>query len=334
MKRRGGALALALLVLTASPALAQDPNARIAAEGLFTEGRRLMAAGKVEEACAKFEESQRVDPALGTMLNLADCYDKLGKTASAWTTFRAAAALASTKGQADREQLARERAAALEAKLAKLTIEVSADAAVDGLVIKRDGVAIGKNTWGTPLPIDPGAHVVQATAPGKLAWSSKVQVVAKATATVRIPVLDTDVEPPAASALPAPAVTATMTPIASADEPAPGRSTQRTIGVVLGIAGASGLVAGAALWAAAVGRYGSGSADNHCRTVGAFEYCDAAGLAARNGARSFGTASTVAFIAGGALLAGGAVVFFTAPAAAPRVQVGAGVASLELRGRW
>src|SRR5205823_3798491 len=89
-------------------------------------------------------------------------------------------------------------------------------------------------------------------------------------------------EPPPPSALPPAGVVATMTPIAPPDEPAPGdqgsrRSAQRAIGVAIGLAGASGLVAGTALWAAAVGRYDAGSADNHCRTVGAF-----AGAAACN----------------------------------------------------
>src|SRR3954465_9465866 len=67
---------------------------RAAAEALFNQGRDLMTAGKFVEACPKFEASQQLDPGLGTMLNLAECYEKTGRTASAWAEYREAIPLA------------------------------------------------------------------------------------------------------------------------------------------------------------------------------------------------------------------------------------------------
>src|SRR5262245_29076470 len=115
------ALMLVALGLVAA-ASAGEPSreAAAAAEAAFDEGKRLAAKRLYEEACAKFEESQRLAPASGTLLNLADCYERLGRTASAWATFRAAAAEARARGKAARDEEARARAAALEPRLSKL----------------------------------------------------------------------------------------------------------------------------------------------------------------------------------------------------------------------
>src|SRR5262249_41226110 len=138
------------------------------AEALFAEGRRLMAAGDYEAACPKLAASQKLDPGVGTMLNLADCHEKSGKTASAWVEFREVISSARAAGSKEREQLARTRAAALEKKLARLTITV--DGAGAKVQVTRDGVAIDHAAFGTAVPVDPGKHVVEATAPGKKGW--------------------------------------------------------------------------------------------------------------------------------------------------------------------
>ena len=85
---------------------------KAAAQSLFDEGRKLMSAGKYADACPKLAESQKLDPGVGTQFHLADCYEKLGQTASAWAGFLEAASAAKSMGQADREKVARERAAA------------------------------------------------------------------------------------------------------------------------------------------------------------------------------------------------------------------------------
>ena len=102
---------------------------QVTAEALFSEGRRLMTAGKLDEACPKFAESQRLDPAPGTLLNLAACYERAGKTASAWNAFREAEVAAGRAGQKDRAAFAKKQWTRLETKLSLVTISLAADAA-------------------------------------------------------------------------------------------------------------------------------------------------------------------------------------------------------------
>src|SRR5262245_65102433 len=118
------------LVLCAATALPAESKAadKTTAEALFAEGRRLMAAGKYARACPKLEASQKLDPGVGTLLNLADCYEKNGQTASAWAQFVEAASEARRLGDARREQAANARADALEPRLGRLTIAVGQDA--------------------------------------------------------------------------------------------------------------------------------------------------------------------------------------------------------------
>src|SRR5262249_13171001 len=95
------------LALGATPALAQtSASDKAAAEALFDQGVRLMKQNSFADACPKLEESERIDPAVGTLLYLGECYERVGKTASAWATFREAASLASTSNQADRARVA------------------------------------------------------------------------------------------------------------------------------------------------------------------------------------------------------------------------------------
>src|SRR2546430_16366957 len=97
------ALPFALCALTAtSPARAGDPAA---AQALFTEAKQLMAQGKYAEACPKFDESQRLDPGMGTLFHVGDCDEHLGKTASAWAAFLEVAAQAKAAGQPARERV-------------------------------------------------------------------------------------------------------------------------------------------------------------------------------------------------------------------------------------
>src|SRR4030095_15910449 len=94
---------------------------KASAEALFDEALRAMKEGKYAEACPKLENSQRIDPGVGTLLYLGECYEKIGRTASAWATFREAASQAEAGGQTKRAKAARERIAKLDSKLSYLT---------------------------------------------------------------------------------------------------------------------------------------------------------------------------------------------------------------------
>ncbi len=172
-RARGIALAISLALAAGAADARANPAA---AQALFDEAKKLMAAGKLAEACPKFEESQKLDPGIGTQFNLASCYEQLGKTASAWSLFLEVAGAAKAAGQAEREKVARQRAAALEPKLARLSIAVPPEGMPPDLAIARDGVPVGMAQWGTPVPIDPGRHEVTATAAGKPPFRMEIDI--------------------------------------------------------------------------------------------------------------------------------------------------------------
>src|SRR5579859_7253694 len=116
---------------------AQDAMNKATAEALFADGRRLVSAGDYAAACPKFAASQKLDPGVGTALNLADCYERMGRWASAWAEFRSASSAARSVGAREREELAAGRAKALEGRLSYLTITSATPAS--SIVISRDG---------------------------------------------------------------------------------------------------------------------------------------------------------------------------------------------------
>ncbi|HET9959649.1 MAG TPA: hypothetical protein VFQ61_34390, partial [Polyangiaceae bacterium] len=157
-------------------ALAQAGD-KAAAEVLFNEGRQQMQEGKLDSACDKLAESQRLDPGAGTLLNLAECRERQGRTATAWATWLEAAAAAHTAGQSEREAHARKRAEGLKPRLVTLTLEVPEASRISGLEVSRDGVALGAAMWGVAVPVDPGAHTLTAKASGREPWTQTVSVV-------------------------------------------------------------------------------------------------------------------------------------------------------------
>jgi hypothetical protein len=136
----------------ARPAYAQNPAA---AEALFDQARAAMAAGNYDVACARFRDSNRLDPAVGTRFNLADCEERRGRVATAWSLFRGV--LAELGQDDDRRLGAEERARALEPRIAYVTLRPS-PGAPPGSRVRIDGVELGEGSFGVPLPMDPIAH--------------------------------------------------------------------------------------------------------------------------------------------------------------------------------
>src|SRR5262245_35365409 len=98
---------LALPSLAGAQSTAGD---KAMAESLFDRGLQLMRDGKYPEACSQLEQSQSIERGIGTLLYLGECYEKLGRTASAWATFREASSAARAEGQADRAKVGSTRA--------------------------------------------------------------------------------------------------------------------------------------------------------------------------------------------------------------------------------
>ena len=305
-------------VMAVAPRLVAEPNSidRAAARSLFDEGRKLAREGKYAEACPKLEESQRLDAGTGTLFNLADCYEHVGRLASAWSDFLEVADAAKRANDAEREKVARGRAQKLEGKLARLAFVRAASGQVE---IKLDDRILGEGALGAGLPVDKGPHAVQVSAPGKKAWSTSIEATDGATTTVTIPELADEVvappPPPPPPALPPPA-------------PAPPeeRSWQRPLGLIVGSVGVVGIGVGAFFGLRAKSQWSD--AQPHCPSAG----CDPQGYSSWSDAHGSATASTIAFAAGGALVAGGVVLFLTAPSspAAPRVGVAGNRVTLDV----
>lgn len=290
---------------------------KAASSQLFDDAEALMAKGEVAQACTRYAESERLDPQLGTLLHLGDCYDKEGKTASAWVSFKDAAELAAQRHD-DREAPARARLAELEPRLSKLTIEVSAEAP-PGLEIEQDGESIGRATLGSPFPIDPGEHKIVARARGYEDWSQSV-IVSNAASTVRV------IVPGLRSLPPHPAVAAPATYV-SAPSPLASRSTaqanldspvrdagasQRVLGYVIGGAGIVGIGVGTAFALAMKSKMSDRDDANACSNTSACTFDNKIRIdQLTSEARTFATVANVGFIAGGIALVGGLALVVT-----------------------
>jgi hypothetical protein len=304
----GIALGLAVaLALGGRPARAQGTDDKAAAESLFDEGKKLFLEKKFAEACPRLESSQRLDPGIGTLLYLADCYEGLGRVASAWATFREAAAAARAANQGERETVARSRAALLEPKLFKLTVAVAAGAPA-GLKVQRNDADVRREVWNADVPVDPGAYTLRATAPGKKPWSTKIQIPdGPGAQTVTVPPLeDEPVQAPPPSA-PPPVVVVAPPPPATPAPGSPGKTQRIAGGVVTGIGGLS-LAIGSVMGLLASSK--NGDAKTACPNV---PCSDKTGVDASHQAGTFADASTGLFVVGGAAVAAGLIVIFTAP---------------------
>jgi hypothetical protein len=179
-----------VISLVASSALADEtPSNAVLAQSLFEQGRTLMEQADFARACRALAESQRLDPGGGTLLNLALCHQKEGKLATAWAEFNEALSGALRDGRKDREELARESIEALKPELPRISVELAAyaDARTE---VRLDGAVLGPEARGFATPVDPGAHTVSASAPGRRAFSVQVSLAKGESRRVTIPALE------------------------------------------------------------------------------------------------------------------------------------------------
>lgn len=311
---------LLALSAAAQPASAQSAGAdKAMAEALFDRGLALMRQGDFEHACVQLEQSEAIERGIGTMLYLAECYEKLGRTASAWAMFREAASAARAENQLDRARAGIARAERLEPLLSKLTISAHDGRETPGLVIKRNGQVVPHAALGVPVPSDPGPQRIEASAPGRVPWSVTLALPPNgAGLAVDVPVLAVDSESarPSASATratvgePASQAHAPVSSVASvraASETDTTPTWQRPVGLALGGAGLVAMGVGAFFGVRALDQ--NGDLEAACpRTTCATRHSHL-----QDDAETSADLSTAFWIGGAALLGAGAIVFFTAP---------------------
>jgi hypothetical protein len=310
------------LLLLSSPAFAQS-SSKASAEALFEEGRRLMTAGQAADACPKFADSNKLDPSSGTLLNLGACYEKVGRTASAWAAYQEAASVAQSSGRQDHLQIAQKRASGLAPTLSHVVVTVTDPPA--GIQVRRDGVSVVNAEWGLAVPIDAGSHAYEASAPGYRTWKGSLDVGGDgAKATMVIPALeklpaDVPHDPPP------------ETPTSSSWRPL------RTVALVSGGVGVVGLVLGTVFGLKASSTYDASLAN--CRAAPADKnLCTPAGVSERDSAILQGNVATVGFVVGGVALAAGVVLWIVAPAPketkSARLWIAPTLDGAMMRGEW
>ena len=294
----GVVAAIAAVTFRLATASAAGPPAAVASTKeqvltLYNQGKELLDAGKTAEACQAFESAKRLDfTAINLILRLGDCYERLGRTASAYSQYQQAASLAAAAKDA-RRSTAEERVAAVEPHLARVVVALS-PAAVS-VTVRRNGEIVARETLGKPEPVDPGRYTFEAAAPGKTTWSAAREIVAGSTITIDVPGL----LPAASSALPA----TLPTPEASS-------SPRRAIALALGGVGLVGLGVGAAFGVKALSNLAASRANGHCD---AQSFCDDAGFQLRGDAQDAATISTVTLALGAGAAVAGVVLWITAP---------------------
>lgn len=313
-----GALLGGLILTLAPPAFAQGKAPDAArAEALYDEALSLVEKGRHAEACPKLAESQRLDPALGTQFNLADCYEHIGKPATALAMFRDVERAARAAGKANLEASARQRAERVAPKTPKLRIVL--ESAPEGATLQVDGAPadLAAAISGT-APVDPGAHALVVSAPRFVAWKGNITAGNTGVVDAQVPPLVEDSGP-------------------EGPPPPPTFTTTRKVAIGVAGAGVVAVAVGSVFGLMAVSKKNDAAASCNSNDP---KMCQVGGdVSLWSDAKSLGNISTIAFIAGGALIAGGAAMWFLGAPSTSRPTVTGGIdpnggGSLGLRGVW
>lgn len=315
--RKIALVACTLAIATGASATAHaDSRAEnaAAAEALFNEGRALMTAGNYADGCPKLKASYKLDPALGALLNLGECYEKAGYTASAWATFRDAIEEAHRQKRQDRAATAELRAKALEPKLSYLQLVGRIPA---GTRLLRNGAEVDPAMLGAKIPVDPGTYDLELVSGSVASWKTSARV--SGPGLTRIVVPDSAAPPSGASS----GATATAAPASASPSADTGTSASlggfQIAGIVTGAAGVVGL---------GVGTYFALDASSLKSKADCGATCTTAGSRTLDDARASANLATASFIAGGALVAAGALLFVLGPRPETKSSTSASLAPL------
>lgn len=319
---RAWALVASLVAsLSGASALAQsapDSNSAAIAEALFQEARRLMESKDYERACTKFAESQSLDPSGGTLLNLAVCHEKAGKLATAWALFHEAQVVASQERRRGRVALAQKRIEALGPRLPKLTLTTQAEAEPREFSLELDGAILSKAVLGSSFPVDPGSHILQASAEGYETWSHTFNITEAQVQSVEIPRLVVIPTPPPK---PEPVVSNGVDGIEGPPKLRSEGNGRRNWGLGFMGVGTIGLVSGA------VFALKSNRADEDSRAFCDGSVCQPEGIRLNEEAKSSALLADIQFAAGLAFVGVGGYLLLTESGSSKRSETTAAVPS-------
>lgn len=295
-----------LLILTTASAVGLSSLAfadeAVVAEGLFREGRELLDAGKLDEACFKLRESDRVQPAPGTRFFLADCEERRGRIATAWATYgEVGGRLPPTD---PRLETVKERIAALEPRVPRIVLKLREGSPASTTVDHGD-VTLGRASFPATVPMDPGAQTLVVKAPGFAPREVTIDVAEGDRKEVVLSVgeaLPQDKLEQAAQG-------ATKQVPEQPDRSETGLGTQRIAGIVGGVVGVVTLGIGGGFGIASIVK--NGDAKEICPEPNPCG--DQAGVDAWNAATTYGDVATGMIVAGGVVAAAGLIVILTAP---------------------
>ncbi len=295
-------VAIGLCSLAPSVARAEPTGEqRAAATALFNQGKELMDTGDLAAACPRLEESLRLDPGIGTLLNVATCHELQGRTATAWAEFHEALALAERAQQPERVALASERIARLAPLLSNVEIVLAPGADRSDLEIQLDGAPIARAAWGTRLPVDPGLHHVSARARGRVDWATETRIEGPGSTHVEVPPLAEAPAPPAPTPQPLPSNGRTRH-AETIESPGPGVAT--IAGWSLVATGTLSLAIGVVTGVATLDS--DAESDRLCDPT-----CSQRGWELNQDAKTTADVSTATFVLGGAAVAAGVILVLT-----------------------
>ena len=298
-----------LAVLAPLPLRAQaDPQRKAAAEALFSEGQKLLYDGDNEAACQRFEQSQTLDPGVGTLLYLGECYDRLGRTASAWANYREAESAARAAGQLDRARVARERAAKDEPQLARLAVQVADANPRESFELTINGKVLSAALFDVAFPIDPGRYELVARGFGRKPWTSLIEIEPARQQTVQVPALEATTEVaalPAADPYAASSANSASTASSAAVTDTPSTlSPRKQASIVVAAGGVAALATGVAL-----GLVASGKDDDATRACGSICPDPGKAEALNEQAQDWAVGANIAYAVGGLALITSGVLF-------------------------
>lgn len=274
-----------------------EPYEAADADSLFSKAMTLYDKGQYEPACALIEQSLKLDYGMAAQFRLAECYDKLGRTASARETYHKVLERARQAKMSERIQLVEERLEELKPRLSSLEILVPDDvAALPGFKLTLDGEPLGADSWKQARPLNPGTYQLRATADGYRPWEHEVSVSGPGLRTVNVPLLRSGSKQPQSP---------------SQTETAGGTGASMYIGITMASVGLAALIASGALALVAKSEYDSSVDDLHC--LQDKSYCSSRGIRIREDAVDKGTGAIVLAAGGGALLVTGVVLWIVAP---------------------